>query len=545
MISISTTLAAGCGENESLEWKALRAFGLAGAMRRVHALACSRRLRLLLNFALSRRKELIMEAVGIHCVAPSRVAVRESFDIKIKVLGPIHEITCSGNWNDHKPALHGPLNRNVQRQIQYHDNCLPEWCGELVVDAGTALSGPKKLPFDGIHQGVFPGDSRPIRVFRGFSFEEPGFHFMRLVDKDSGVEGWSNPIFATNETPATRIFWGDPHWQTFFSDGIRCPEELYAFARDEGFLDFGAISDHMEAVTDRQWDYFQAVTNDYNEPGRFVTLIGQEWTNHNPDVGAPGHRNIYYRGDGGPALRSNSPDCDTLEKLWSKLDSFSNIESLAIPHHSANVVMGVDWEQGWNPKYEKAVEIHSVWENSERHMDDGNIMAIQALQGEMRGRHVVDALRRGYRFGFVGGGDIHDGRPGDELNNESFPPRPFRTWPAGYTAVLVPSLTREAVFDAIRDRRTYATTQSRIYLDVTFNKATSGYTLDIAASSEEGIREAAILVNGSDAQKFQPDGDKRIISRGGLSVPIEPDGFCYVRITTEKGNMAWSSPCWA
>ena len=59
------------------------------------------------------------------------------------------------------------------------------------------------------------------------------------------MEAWSNPIRATETAPAERIFWGDPHWQTFFSDGIRCPEELYAFARDEAFLDFGAITDHM------------------------------------------------------------------------------------------------------------------------------------------------------------------------------------------------------------------------------------------------------------------------------------------------------------
>ena len=486
-----------------------------------------------------------MEAVGIHCVAPSRVAVGESFDIKVKVLGPIREIKCSGGWNDHKPGLHGPFNRNVQRQIQYHDNCLPEWRGELVVDAGTASSGPKELAFDGTLQGVFPGDSRPIQVFRGFSLEKPGFHFIRLVDKESGVEGHANPIYSTEGVPASRIFWGDPHWQTFFSDGIRCPEELFGFARDEGFLDFGAISDHMEGVTDRQWEYFQAVANDYNEPGRFATLIGQEWTNHNPVVGAPGHRNIYYRGDTGPVLRSNAPDSDTLEKLWCKLDSLSDIDAIAIPHHSANVVMGVDWEQGWNPKYEKAVEIHSVWGNSERHMDDGNIMAIQHLDGEIRGRHVVDALRRGYRFGFVGGGDIHDGRPGDALHNESYPPSPTRFWPAGYTAVLAPSLTRDAVFDAISNRKTYATTQTRIYLDVTFNKAKSGHSLNIMAASEEGIREAAIVVNGDDAQKLQPDGDRRIVSQKNLPVAIEPGDFCYVRIITEKNNMAWSSPHWA
>lgn len=487
----------------------------------------------------------MMEPTAIRCVAPSRIAVGELFSIKVKLLGPVRKIECSCEFCDRKPALRGPFNLNVSRRIQYHDNCLPEWSGQLAVDGGPALSGPEELVFDGEQQGVFPGDTRPIQVFDRFTLQSPGFHFIRLVDKASGAEGVSNPIYVAEKEPDCRIFWGDPHWQTFFSDGIRCPEELYAFARDEGFLDFGAIADHMEAVTDRQWEYFQAVTNDYNEPGRFVTLIGQEWTNHDPAVGAPGHRNIYYRGDSGPVLRSTAPDCDTLEKLWRKLDSLSNIDAIAIPHHSANVVMGVDWEQGWNPKYEKAVEIHSIWGSSERHISDGNIMAIQYLKGEMRGRHVVDALRRGYRFGFVGGGDIHDGRPGDALHNESYPPSPARLWPAGYTAALAPSLTRDAIFDAISHRKTYATTQTRIYLDVTFSKAKSGHTLDITAASEEGIREATIVVNGDNAQTLQPDGDKRIISRKNLPVPIEPDGFCYVRITTEKSNMAWSSPCWA
>ena len=485
-----------------------------------------------------------MKPTGIRCVVPSRVTVGESFAVKVKVLGAVHEIAASGGWNDRKPALHGPFNRNVQREIQYHDNCLPEWHGKLAVEADPALSSPPELIFDGTRQGVFPGDSRPIRVVAGFRLEKPGFHFIRLLDPESGVEGFSNPICVTEVPPATRLFWGDPHWQTFFSDGIRCPEELYAFARDEGFLDFGAISDHMEAVTDRQWEYFQAVTNDYNVPGQFATLIGQEWTNHNPNVGAPGHRNVYYRGAGGPALRSTDPDCNTLEKLWRKLDSFAGIEAMAIPHHSANVLMGVDWAQGWNPKYEKAVEIHSVWGSSECHAEDGNTMAIQHCGGEQRGRHVIDALKRGYRLGFVGGGDIHDGRPGDELHTDS-EPCSAKLWPAGYTAAFVPSLTRNAIYDAIRDHQTYATTQTRIYLDAALDRRGSELRLDVSAASEEGIREAEIVINGKSEQRLLPDADRRIVMKTEIPIPMGPYDFCYLRVTTEKGNMAWSSPFWA
>ena len=483
--------------------------------------------------------------LGMLAVIPSRLQVGETFSIKLKILGPIHKIPCAGNYRDWKPELYSPFNLNVCRQIQYHDNCLPEWSGKIVVDGGPSLTGPKNLIFDGIDQGVFPSDTRPIKEFCGFSFSEPGFHFISLVEPESGVAVWTNPVLVSEAEPEFRIYWGDPHWQTFFSDGIRCPEELYAFARNEAFLDFGAISDHMEAVTERQWDYFQLVTNDFNEPGRFVTLHGQEWTNHDPATGAPGHRNIYYRGHGGPALRSTDPECNTLKKLWLKLDSLKDIEVIAIPHHTANVVMGVDWEQGWNPEYEKAVEIYSVWGSSEKPASAGNTRPINSLKGEIAGRHIVDALKKGFDFGFVGGGDIHDGRPGDDLHPASYPPRPDNSsaYPQGFTAVRIPVLNRENVFDAIRDHRTYATTKNRAYLEVeALNSGQNKKVLAVTAASEQGIKEVAVVFNGEDIASLRPDSDPRVVQTRYTLQEFGPNDFCYLRIMTENGDMAWSSP---
>lgn len=155
------------------------------------------------------------------------------------------------------------------------------------------------------------------------------------------------------------------------------------------------------------------------------------------------------RGDHCPILRSNDEDCNSLAKLWAKLDAFGR-PAVAIPHHSANVVMGVDWDQGWNPTYEKAIEMVSVWGSSEKPESEGNTRPIRAAKGEMPGRHVRDALERGFRFGFVGGGDVHDGRPGLALHMLSYPKVDEGPYPQGRTAAWVPRLSREAVFDAIR-----------------------------------------------------------------------------------------------
>ena len=479
--------------------------------------------------------------LDIVCVIPSRLAVGEVFDVKLRVLGPVRQIKSLAAFDTLKPGLHGPFNLNTDRQIHYVDNCLPDWEGRIEIDANDALDGPDEIRFDGHAQGVFPGDTRPIRVCGGFAWREPGFHFPRLTDPESGLEAWSNPVYVTQAPPEQRLYWGDPHWQTFFSDGIRCPEELYAFARDEGFLDFGAITDHMEAVTDRQWDYFQSVTNDYNNPGRFVTLQGQEWTHHDPAHGAPGHRNIYYRGDGGPALRSNDEDCNTLTKLWNKLDE-SGLDAIAVPHHPANKVMGVDWEQGWSPAYEKAVEIYSVWGSSEKPRSEGNTRPIESLGGELAGRHVRDALARGYLLGFMGGGDVHDGRPGDPLHERSYPPGSFVSYESGLTGAWVSNLTRENIFDAIRNRRTYAATHRRIYLEAHGDLHRGGTELSLRTASEDGIQRIACVrkAGESDFTRFEP-GTRTVESV--LNLPtLSPDDYLYIRVETAHGDMAWSSP---
>ena len=474
---------------------------------------------------------------GFHCVIPSRLAVGEPFSVRVRVLGEPRPIPARGQWNTWKPRLHGPFNRNVERRIQYLDNCLPEWQGRLALAGCSALSGPRELTFDGVRQGAFPGDTRPIATFSGFRWTQPGFRFVEFTDPVSGVAGTSNPVFVSPDPPSERLYWGDPHWQTYFSDGIRCPEELYAFAREEAFLDFGAITDHVEAVTDRQWDYFVAVTNDYNQAGRFATLVGLEWTKHHP-----GHRNVYYRGDTGPVLRSTDPRFDSLPRLWAALQG---LDAIAIPHHTSNTIMGVDWSHGWNPAFEKAVEIYSVWGSSECPADEGNSRPIRHCRGEMKGRHVRDALRAGFRLGFVGGGDIHDGRPGDAHSHcQPETASACEVYPQGLTAVMASELSREAVYDAMAARRTYATTHSRVYLDALPRRQARGVVVRVRAASEDGVDRVVLVRKGEDAATVVPDQDPRVL-QADLSVgDMAGDDSCYVRVHTAGGNMAWSSPFW-
>lgn len=474
------------------------------------------------------------QPTGVSIVIPSRLRVGEAFAVKVRVLGEVVAVPPTCFPLTAELILGGQFNAQPARGFVYQDNCLPRWRGTQEVRAGDELDGPRTLQFDGKNQGVFSRDTRPIKTFDGFRFARPGFHFVRLVEPVSGIEALSNAVYVSEDEPVWRIYWGDPHFHSIFSDGLRGPEDLYAFARREGFLDFAVLTDHAEALSDPEWRYMMDVTNTFYEPGAFATLVAHEWTNM-----SCGHRNLYFRAGKAPIFRSDDKRYDTPDKLWRALEGQ---EVVAIPHHTSNVQMGVKWSLGWNATFERAVEMYSVWGSSERHAEDGNLRPIKANRGEMRGRHVIDAMNKGYRFaGFVGGGDEHKGRPGDSLAYLG----KTDSHPQGLTAVLAPALSRENVYDAIKEGRTYATTARRIYLDAALRRSGQTHVLTIRAASEDGLAQAEFVQNGSTRTVLAPSSDEgRILEVSQAVDSLKPGDYCYVRVLTQKGDMAWSSPVW-
>ncbi|MGC9317306.1 MAG: DUF3604 domain-containing protein [Armatimonadota bacterium] len=477
------------------------------------------------------------ELTGLWVVAPSTLAVGEQFALRIKALTRPHYVDAAC-FVALPPRLRSPYNHSP-RGIHYMDNAAPRWDGALEIEGPDGLS---RIDVSEL-RGTFEGDGRAIGEVGGFSFSEPGVHTLRVIDTSTGVVGHSNPVVVSAEPPAERLWWGDLHSQTYFSDGLRCPEELYHFARREGFLDIFALADHSESLTDRQWDYFVAVTNDAYAPGEFATLVGFEWTNH-----WPGHRNCYYRGESGPIVRRGEQTVQDLQRLY---EVAAEHGALLIPHHTANVTMGVEWEAAHDPKHERLVEIHSVWGTSERPEAAGNPFPIRTLNGEQEGRHVIDALRLGYRLGFVGGGDIHDGRPGDELHNLQQLPEAYGLLSRqGIMGVWAPELTREAVFDALWSRRCFATTNVRTPMRFSVCGEPMGglvscreeREIHLWAASEVPIVEAAIVRGGEDWRTL--DCHDLLVDWTVEDGAAAAEEWYYARITRDDGWMAWSSPVW-
>ena len=191
----------------------------------------------------------------------------------------------------------------------------------------------------------------------------------------------------------------------------------------------------------------------YNDPGRFTTFIGYEYTSSTDDNGNL-HRNVIFKGsDRIPEVPFSRFHSQNPEGLWQWMDDLreQGIESLAIPHNpngsNGQMFKLVDW--AGDPidndyavqriRNEPLVEITQIKGTSETHpllstTDEWANFEIMPFRvpptdlSEPKGSYVREALRGGlalesqgvenpYRFGFIGSSDTHTGASENDESN--------------------------------------------------------------------------------------------------------------------------------
>ncbi|WP_262177301.1 DUF3604 domain-containing protein [Haloarcula laminariae] len=414
--------------------------------------------------------------------------------------------------------------------VQAWDQCerrFPAFDGSAGVETtDTDATHPETVSFAASDDGVVTIDD--------VLFESPGTQYIVLTDRRTGAEFVSNPVRVA-ESHDRRVFWGDIHLHSTRSDGAGDAERGYRFGRDVMDLDVVAYTDHdtMGFFIPPSWQrdrmhggYFQAlcaVADRFDDPGSFVTLPAYEWTKQ-PNMG--GHVNVYFEDSGDAELfDSLDSETDTYEKLWDRLREWDRRHDsgvVTVPHHPAEAMYPFDFSAvDYDDELAPLVEVYSQWGSSERPGREGNPFPLAMGQGEVGepGHYVRDAHRLGYRVGMVGGSDYHGPHPGHSLihTRPHLPSRRewrengvgwgniWRVWdersyPGGLTAFLAPELTRSGVFEALRSRSVYATTQPhRILVDFTVEGVDVAEQSDaVTVDSSDAEREVAVSVAGTE-----------------------------------------------
>lgn len=279
------------------------------------------------------------------------------------------------------------------------------------------------------------------------------------------------------------------------------------------------------------WKQVVSEAERFNEPGRFTTFIGYEWTSM-PE-GDNLHRVVLLRDGAERALKTrpfsvfDSEDPGELWKFLQRYEEETGGAALSIPHNS-NLSGGrmfalAEYDGGaWSAerarlraRFERLVEATQYKGDSETHpylspedefadferWDASNIAFSQPHRDEwFAGEYLRSGLLRGlliesrigvnpFRFGMIGSTDSHtalatadeddfwskfsDREPGPERWNHTltgtdleFQVYEWQMAASGYAAVWARSNTREAIFDAMARRETYATTGPRMVVRV-------------------------------------------------------------------------------
>jgi hypothetical protein len=410
------------------------------------------------------------------------------------------------------------------------------------------------------------GDSTTVGATAGewsarvrFTPRAPGTVRLRAQSEDGRLFAVSNPCRAVSGAPAERLFWGDLHGHTRFSwDATGPSEDAFRYARDVSGLQVYGNADHGESLSAEDWRRVGALNAEFHDPGRFVTLVGYENSQRFPF----GHHNVFYRAASGTLRHANDAKLDAfisgvLAERGQDAQDVSDV--LTIPHHM--VALGnpsrpnTDWALH-DPRFHRVAEIYSGHGQSELSIDDSPL-ASDVVDFTLTGPAAApsslrDGWMRGHKFGVIASSDNHIARPG----RDGF----------GVMAVWAPALTREAVFDAIRRRRTFGSTGCRVILDYAINGAAMGGEARLAAGEPARLtgeivgagplRFVEILRADLDAQEWTVAhrqwwaGSAPTALTLDWTDPAPPArGLYYLRLRQRdlvhgRVAMAWSSPVW-
>jgi hypothetical protein len=334
------------------------------------------------------------------------------------------------------------------------------------------------------------------------------------------------------------VYWGDMHRHTDvsshrFTDGSI--EDTYRYATDVARLDFLAPTDHVATGgptpeniqgDDYHWWRAQEAADLHSLSRVFVPIYAYERSKQSPG----GHRNLLYLKRGAVPIPGNvrDPKDNDPAPLWERL---RGQQVLVTPHTPADVMQPlITWPDA-KPDFEPLLEIYQGLRSSYEYRGAPPEGRLGGTQTEEPGHFFQDALAKGLRYGVQASSD----HLATHIN---------------FTGVFAEDLTREALFAAMKARRTFAASE-KIVVDFRMGghwmgeefQAPAPPPAEVAVIGTAPLRKVEIVRNGRVIHALEPSGP-RAAFRYRDAQPERGENYYYIRVIQRDGNMAWSSPIW-
>lgn len=396
-----------------------------------------------------------------------------------------------------------------------------------LVVIGAAATCPDSVKFESPDRGAKRVSITPTA---------PGLLRIGAADAVGQLESaLSNPTVVSERAGSEyTLYWADLQGHCNVCDGTGTPEDYYRYARDVARLDAVALTDHDHwgyrplDEAPETWRRLCELSRAMNQPGRFVAFPAYEWTNW-----TFGHQHVLFlREEQAEIIPWHRPQSDHPQELWDRL---AGRDCLTIPHHPGGAPIPTCWKYH-DPRFQPVVEMASVHGVSEF------VGHPRSIGSPEPSGMVQAALARGYRLGLIGSGDTHDGHPG--LGS------PGRR--AGLAGIYATELTREAIFEALRARRAYATTGCRAILRFHMGDTPMGGVahlpdenakreFSVSVLGDAPVSSVTIVKSNRPAETRPADGP--IVSWTWADPePARHGDYYYARIVQSDNEWIWSSP---
>ena len=407
-----------------------------------------------------------------------------------------------------------------------HRNVCEQYQGVVQLTAPDNVSGlPDRVVFEPVHNGVLRLENVQIG--------HPGVY--RLEARDGDLRARSNPIFC-QKSPDFRLLWGDFHSHAWGDTSMALmdepsfkldPDARHRQAREVGRLDFaapGPMSPPDQADEPELWEAFQQAYANHDDPGIYVPFLASE-----VHTRSGGDRNVVFR-------EMEDGYLPTFSSMETLLETYGDREDVILESHVGGGPP--NWDK-FRPNVEPLLEVAS-----------GHGAFEWLLQ---------KALRYGYRPAVIGSGDIHLPTLGAPMAPHCFRGRfnkvlnirdtGFGSGPLA--GVWATRCERKAIWQAVAEKRTFATTGARIILTVSLEGNPAGSEIQLSGPARirvvahacSTVQRVDLIRNDRRLKTWRPntlDVDLTYVDEH----PLKENAY-YIRLRQNDGEFAWSTPIWA
>ena len=391
---------------------------------------------------------------------------------------------------------------------------------------------------DGETYGAYQEYTGPIELNKGFG---------KLYVKAYAVKAGYNDSIEVTRTFTERassgytLYFGQLHSHTNISDGSGTVEQAFQHAYNVANLDFLAVTDHSNyfdnhlqgalgtdgTTISTEWAEGHAMAEKYTD-ATFVGLYGFEMT---WSGGSPGHINTFNT-PGWQSRNQSQYANKTAADLLNYYETLASVPQSISQFNHPGTTFGDFYDFGY---YSESAD------NMITLIEVGNGEGAIGSSGYFPSyEYYTRALDKGWHVAPTNNQDNHRGNWGSSNT--------------GRTVVLADALTEEGIYDALRNRRVYATEDNDLSIRYTLNGYTMGADLEgtnigseinisvaISDPTDSAIGKVEVIVNGG----LSVASEQVATASSTVTFQLQPEySYYYIKITQPDGDIAVTAPVW-